>query len=348
MKHNKKIAGVLIFIICLMAMYNTSINKKDEAVSKTEFFMGTVVTITIYDKDKEYVLEEAFNMIKRVEEAISVNIENTEVNKLNNNAGKQEIKLSDISYEIIESALNYSRESNGQYDLTIGPLVELWSIGNEKAKVPTRDEIVKTKELVDYKKVRISEDTKSIFLEEENMKIDLGSIAKGYAADKVADIMRAEEVQRAIIDIGGNIYALGQKDEGERWTIGIQNPFDTRGEVVGSIGINNQSVVTSGIYERFIEEDGKKYHHILNPKTGYPYENDIAGVTIIADKSIDADALSTIVFTKGIEKGIKYIEEKENIEAIFISKDKDICLTSGLRKNFELLDNNFIIEDNYK
>ena len=139
-----------------------------------------------------------------------------------------------------------------------------------------------------------------------------------------------------IIDLGGNIYAHGIKPSGADWKIGIQNPFNNRGDIVGVVNIKNKTVVTSGIYERFIEQDGVKYHHLLNPHTGYPFENNIAGVSIITDKSIDADALSTTVFAKGIEDGLAFVESLPNVDAIFISKDNKIYLSSGAKDIFNL------------
>lgn len=175
------------------------------------------------------------------------------------------------------------------------------------------------------------------------MEIDLGSIAKGYIADEIANILKQEGVNRAIIDLGGNIYALGSKSSDSNWKIGIQNPFNDRGEVVGGIEVSDKTVVTSGIYERFIEENGVKYHHILNPKTGYPYETDIAGVSIIADESIDADALSTLTFTKGVEEGLRFIEGLDNVDAIFITNDKKIYITKNIRDKFNIINTEFEI-----
>lgn len=173
------------------------------------------------------------------------------------------------------------------------------------------------------------------------MKIDLGGIAKGYTADVITDILKENGVEHALVDLGGNIYALGNNPEGRPWKIGVQNPFDSRGKIVGYVPVENKSVVTSGIYERYIEKDGKKYHHILNPFTGYPYDNELAGITIISDKSIDGDALSTSVFSKGLEGGMKFIEKLPNIEAVFVTKDNKVYITSGLKNTFKLTNEEF-------
>ena len=177
------------------------------------------------------------------------------------------------------------------------------------------------------------------------MEVDLGSIAKGYAADEVVKILKQEGIRSAIIDLGGNIYALGSKNSDNNWKVGIQDSFSDRGKVIGAVEVFDKTVVTSGIYERFIEEDGVRYHHILNPKTGYPYETDIAGVSIIADNSIDADALSTLTFTKGVKEGLKFVENLDNVDAIFITNDKKIYLTENIKDNFKLMNNDFEISN---
>jgi thiamine biosynthesis lipoprotein len=304
--------------------------------------MGTVVTVTLYDSD-EKILDEVFDKVVEIENLVSVNKEGTEIDILNKNAGVKSVALSDSSFEIVKWAVKYSALSDGGYDLTIGPLVKLWNIGTDKAKVPTEYEINEAINLIDYKKVILNEDTKEVFLEDEGMSIDLGSIAKGYVADEITKILRENDIKKAIIDLGGNIFVLGQKSEDEDWTVGIQNPFESRGNAVGSLNVSNKAVVTSGIYERYLEQDSKKYHHILNPNTGYPYETEIVGVSIVADKSIDADALSTLAFTKGINEGIKLIESLDGVDAIFINEKKEVYITEGLEGNFKIIDDEFLL-----
>ena len=312
-----------------------------EPISRLELFMGTAIKVTLYNGGSEEILDKVFNRILEIENLVSINKENTELTNLNENAGIKPVKLSETSYDIIKKGIHYSQISQGGYDVTIGPLVKLWSIGLPEAKVPNNDEIEETIKNIDYSKVTMNDETKEVFLEESNMMLDLGSIAKGYVADEVASILKEENVDQAIIDLGGNIYALGLKNGDTNWKIGIQNPFDSRGQAVGVLEVSDKSVVTSGIYERFLEKDGVKYHHILNPKTGYPFESNIAGVSIVSDKSIDGDALSTLVFTKGVEEGLEFVESLKNIDAIFITNDKQVYTTSGLKDNFKILNEEF-------
>lgn len=344
-----KLKKLLILLLIAALFIGCSSNSSPEnsvtqdPISKTEFFMGTVVTITLYDSDDTSILDKAFKTIKEIEELVSINTSNTELDSVNNAAGKNPIQVSNTTFNIIEKGLEYSKLSNGAFDITVGPLVKLWSIGLPEAKLPTQEEIDNTIPLVDYTKLELDSSNRTVFLKESNMVIDLGSIAKGYAADEVVNILKENGVKSAIIDLGGNIYAYGLKPLGSDWKIGIQDPFSTRGDIIGILPVNNKTIVTSGIYERVYEENGVKYHHLLNPDTGYPFDNDIAGVSIITESSIDADALSTTVFSKGLFTGLDFVESLDSVDAIFISKDKKVYVSSGLKDTFILNNPDFTL-----
>ena len=337
----KKFIAMIIAIVLPIGLIGCTKEQTSESIGRTEVIMGTVVKVTLYDGGSQEILDKVFERIAEIENLVSINKEGTELNKLNENAGIKGVKVSDTSYEIIKRGLYYSELSNGGYDITIGPLVKLWSIGLPEAKVPTQEEIGKIIKNIDYSKVKINPDTKEVFLSEKGIMLDLGSIAKGYATDEIIKILTEEDVKQAIVDIGGNIYAMGLKNGDTNWKIGIQNPFDDRGNVLGSVEVSDKTVVTSGVYERFIEKNGVKYHHILNPDTGYPYKTEIAAVSIIADKSIDADALSTLIFTKGLDEGLNFVEKLDKIEAVFITNEKKVYITKGLRNNFKITDESF-------
>lgn len=344
MKSRCKAISLLIGIFLIFSLIGcTNSNDDSKPLSKTEYFMGTVVTVTLYDNKSEKIIDKAFEEVKKIEQLVSINMEGTELDEVNNNAGIKPVKVSDDTYNIIKKGLEYSSLTNGSFDITIGPLVKLWSIGLPEAKVPTIEEIKEKIQYINYNDVELNNSEKTVFLKKPGMIIDLGGIAKGYTADVIAQTLKDEGVEKAIIDLGGNIYALGEKAENTLWRIGIQNPDQTRGEIVGSINVKDKSIVTSGIYERFIEQDGVKYHHILSPKSGYPYDNEIAGVTIISDKSIDGDALSTSVFSMGITKGLEFINSLPDTEAIFITKDHKIYLTEGSQEIFKLINDDFQI-----
>ena len=338
---NKKIIVFFVTLMLAVGLVSCGEKKSKDPITRTELFMGTAIKVTIYDKSNEKILDEAFKRIIEIEDLVSINKEGTEITELNKNAGLKGVKLSDDSFNIVKKGLEYSKLSNGGYDLTIGPLVKLWSIGLPEAKVPSKNEIKDSIKKIDYKRVKINEDTKEVFLTEKGMMIDLGSIAKGYAADEIVKLLKENGVKEAIVDLGGNIYALGLKEGDKEWKVGIQDPFTDRGNVVGSIKVSNKSVVTTGIYERFVEKDGVKYHHILNPKDGYPYKTEIAGVSIIADESVDADGLSTLVFTKGLDEGIEFIESLEGVDAVFITEDRKVYTTNGIKDNFKMMNESF-------
>ncbi|MEG2867411.1 MAG: FAD:protein FMN transferase [Terrisporobacter sp.] len=338
---NKKIIAFFVTLMLVVGIVGCGEKKSKDPITRTELFMGTAIKVTIYDKSNEKILDKAFKRVIEIEDLVSINKEGTEITELNNNAGIKGVKLSDDSFNIVKKGLEYSKLSNGGYDLTIGPLVKLWSIGLPEAKVPNKNEIIDAIKKIDYKNVNINEDTKEVFLTEKGMMIDLGSIAKGYAADEIVKLLKENGVKEAIVDLGGNIYALGLKEGDKEWKVGIQDPFTDRGNVVGSVKVSNKSVVTTGIYERFIEKDGVKYHHILNPKDGYPYKTELAGVSIIADESVDADGLSTLVFTKGLDEGIKFIESLDGVDAVFITENRNVYTTDGIKDNFKMMNESF-------
>jgi len=198
--------------------------------------------------------------------------------------------------------------------------------------------------LVDYKDIISDKKNSTIMLGRTNQAIDLGAIAKGYTADEVKKVLLSNKISSAIINLGGNVYALGNKLDGTSWNIGIQNPLSTRGEYLGTINVTDKSIVTSGNYERFFIKDGVRYHHIFDPKNGYPADKGVISTTIVSDKSIDGDALSTSTYILGLDKGLKLVESIKGVEGIFITNDKKVYVTPGLKDSFELTDKEFTYE----
>lgn len=336
------IALVVILFLGFRFMSNDK-KSNEEDITKTNYIMGTVIKLSIYDDVDEKIFEESFDVIRNIESKMSLNIADSEVNSLNNKGFNEFVGISDQTLFVLEKSMEYSKLSDGYFDVTIGPLVELWGIGSDKARIPSSDEIKDSISKIDYKDVQI--DGNKVKLNKDNMVIDLGAIAKGYAADEVASFLKSKGVNRAIIDLGGNIYTLGSKEKNIPWTVGVQDPFnETRGDFIGVVKASDKSVVTSGVYERYLEQGGKKYHHILDPFTGYPIDNELMSVTIISDNSIDGDALSTTVFALGVQKGYELIKSLEGIDAIFITKDKEIYLTPNASDNFEIKSKDFKVK----
>ncbi|WP_066498054.1 FAD:protein FMN transferase [Abyssisolibacter fermentans] len=331
---------VLIMIISLI-LCSCVPKQVKKPISKTNLLMGTIVNIELYDDVDDKVFEEIFDRLKDIERKMSVNIEDSEVSKLNKASGNMSVRVSDETYYVVKEGKKYSEISKGNFDISILPLVKLWNIGTDQARIPTKEEIEQKKSLVNYKDIYMDDETKKIELKNKNMALDLGGIAKGYGADEITKILKKHDIKGGIIDLGGNITVYGDKQDGSNWTVGIQNPFEERNNYIGILTVKNQSIVTSGIYERYFEVEGKRYHHILSPFTGYPIENDLGSVTILSDESIKADSLSTSAFALGLEEGMKLLNSIENSEGIFITKDKKIYITDGIKDTFELTDKDF-------
>jgi len=303
--------------------------------------MGTLVKLTIYDQDFNdgTVFDKAFARIAEIEQKMTINTDNgeSEIIELNSLAGKDFVQLSPDTFYVLKKAIHFSEISDGKFDVTIGPLVKLWNIGTEAAAVPAEQQIAERLPLVNYRNLILDEQNSSAKLANPGMVVDLGAIAKGYAADEVAKILREAGVKHAIINLGGNILTINQKPDGSTWKLGLQDPFEPRGDYMGIVMLKDQTLVSSGTYERYFEVDGRRYHHILNPETGYPEDNSLLSVSIIGKQSIDADALSTGVFLLGLEKGMELIESLPGYEAIFITADKKVYVSSGINAdNFQI------------
>lgn len=337
---SKIISLFFVFIVTLLVGCNqtetNNVELVEEPYSQTEFMMGTYVSVQIYDKDQEKMLETAFDRVIDLDKKLAPTEPDSEIYAVNQAAGKEVVKVSDDVYRLIEKSVEYSEIREDGFDYTIGPITELWRIGFDDARVPDQEEIDEVLPLVDHNEVELDAEEKTVFLKQEGMKIDLGAIAKGYIADEMIKALKDDGVTTAIVDLGGNVVVMGDspKRENGGFNVGIQDPLDTRGQVVGSIKAKDQSIVTSGVYERYIEEDGEIYHHLMNPETGYPFDNSIAGVTIISDESIDGDAFSTVVFAFGLEDGLEYVNELDGLEAIFVSKDKEVYTSDGITEEF--------------
>ncbi|SKC51637.1 thiamine biosynthesis lipoprotein [[Eubacterium] yurii] len=322
------------------------IEDKIKSMGGQFFFLNSILTLDIYDTglDNAKINQEVEDRVRELENKMSTKIATSEVSKINDNAGIDKVKVSDDTFTVIKEALKYGKISKGKFDITVGNLVDLWGIGTENEKVPSKEEIQKALATVDYNKVEIDDNNKTVFLKDKGMKIDLGAIAKGYVADDIVKILEKDGVKSAIINLGGNVYVYGNKG-GKNFKIGIRNPLSPDpNDYLGIYQSQNESVVTSGVYERFFEKDGKRYHHILSTSDGYPIDNNLISTSIITKSSMDADALSTTTFALGLEEGLKLIENTKNTEAMFITADKKIYMTSGLKEKFELKNSDFTIE----
>lgn len=332
--------NLLIYILIITVLL-TGCQKQNDFIESNNLKLGTIVSIKIFNYNNTSIFKDIYSILDNIENKMSINIENNEISIINSLSKDQFLPISPETNEVIEKGIYYSNLSNGNFDITIEPLVSLWAIGTENENIPDISLINETIKLIDYNSLNLTNNTLSF--DKDNMKIDLGGIAKGYAADEITKFLLSKNINKALINLGGNIYALGSNQENKPWKVGIKNPFSDKSDIIGYVNVINKSVVTSGIYERYFIKDNIRYHHILSPFTGYPYDNDISGVTIITDKSIDGDALSTIAFSYGIKEGLDFINNIENTEAIFISNDKSIYLSNNL-DYFVLSNNSFTVK----
>ncbi len=306
-------------------------------VSQTYYIFDTVITVKIYDPGTtQRHFDDIKALLERIDREMNRQRKDSEIDRVNRQAGKEGVPVSEETYRVVRTALEYAVATDGKFDPTVGPLVDLWGIGHEGAAVPGKPELEQTLRLVNYRDAALDEDSMSVTLARPGMSLDLGAIAKGYAADLIAGYVRDQGFHKAIIDLGGNVLAMGSRPDGSGWRIGIQDPGEQRGNPLGMLEVQDQTIVTSGIYERYFAQDGIIYHHILDTGTGYPVDNSLLSVTIVTEESMQADAMSTSVFALGLADGMKFIESRGDAEAIFITKGMRIFLTSGLKGKFQL------------
>ncbi len=336
--HNKiKFVIVLIWLVLSMAFTgcSSSIKKENEDlkpnfITKSAFLLNTEVTINLYDKQEEEILDECMKLIKDYERIYSRTDETSELYSLNNRTAPHvglTYQISDDLSDIVKYGLYYSKLSEGAFDITIAPITSLWNFTSPTPMLPTEEALQAALPLVDYKNINLLQN--EITFAKDGVQIDLGAIAKGYIADKVKDYLLSRGVTSAMINLGGNVLCVGEKPDGTPFHVGIQKPYADRNETIAIMNINDLSVVSSGIYERFFTLNGKSYHHILNPETGYPYKNNLLSVTIISPKSTDGDGLSTTCFALGLDKGLELINSLSDIHAIFITDDYQIHYSKG-------------------
>ena len=307
----------------------------------SEIVMGTVCTINLFDRGTPALYSRVFARLKELENIFSFHIEDSDLNKVNLNAGIAPVMVNPELIEVLAKAMEYAEKSGGYFDPSIGPLVKLWGIGGNSPRVPNEEEIKQTLDLVNYREIEIDKEEGTVFLKRRGMILDLGAIAKGYAADELSRLLALEGLERGIIDLGGDIFALGEREDGAKWRIGIQDPRDDRGSYFGILEIQNKSVVTSGIYERSFVEEESRYHHILSTLSGYPVDNGLLSVTVVADNAIDADALSTAAFALGWETGFELIAQVPGAAVIFVSEDLTVRLSEGMEKYFTISSNDY-------
>ena len=339
MKKQKTLLFFLILVICIVVFWTgdrplSILKKQQEPIAETGFYLNTVVTITIYDSQDTSLLKECMEICQDYENQFSRTIPTSEIFRLNHGELADAQKVSHLSpetAELIQKGLYFAELSGGAFDPTIGPVSSLWDFTSDEPAIPSDSDIQSNLPLVDYEKISLV--GQEISFNQDGMQLDLGAIAKGYIADRIKEYLLSQNVQSATINLGGNVLCIGSKPDGSPFRVGIQKPFDDRNTYIAIVEVTDGSVVTSGNYERYFEKDGKLYHHILNPSTGYPYENGLTSVTILSDISVDGDGLSTSCYALGLEKGMELIENLPGVEALFITEDGEMHYSENFPRN---------------
>ena len=300
---------------------------ESESLTMSGMYFDTIVQIEAWGATDD-IMEHCKELCEYYEGLFSATIDTSEVSEINQAEGKP-VTVSPETAELISKGVEYGRLSNGRFDVTIAPASSLWNFtDNTENTIPDPEKLDEAVSHIDYSCIQIEGNT--VTLTDPEARIDLGGIAKGYIADRLKEYLISEGIEHALIDLGGNMLTLGGRYDGTAFRIGIQRPFAETGTVMAAVSVRDKSVVSSGDYERYFEKDGTIYHHILDPRTGYPIQNDLYQVTIISDSSVDGDALSTTCYALGLEKGMDLIESMIGVEAVFVTDDYEIHETSGV------------------
>lgn len=306
---------------------------KNSYIDRSFFALGTINYIKVFGYEDKSLIDQAVEKVLEIDDMMSAFKRHSDVSRLSHNAGYRFVKINNETLKLLKHSIKFSKMSCGAFDITIRPLVELWGIGKKQNYIPSESEIENTKGLVNYNDILIDEDSFFASLKNPGQAVDLGSIAKGYAADEVRKILLNNGITNGLINLGGNIITIGNRPDGKPWQIGIQNPLAPTGQYLGILSVTDKTIVTSGSNERFFIKNGIRYHHILDPRTGRPAQSSLLSVTAVCDSSTDADALTTALFVLGLENGM-HLLKKLKAQAIFITEDLGIITTDGLNEEF--------------
>jgi len=316
------------FFILILVLTLSGCDYSQASVKRTEFALGTYITVRIdgmSTRQAEYALKLAFNRLYEIEALASAKNPNSALAVVNENAFETYVHVSEELFFLLKTGLYYSELTDGAFDITLGTIVELWGINTENARVPTQEELAEALENSGFEHLVLNEDVNSVRFLKEGLKIDLGALAKGYAADEMKRVLVENGVENAVLDLGGDIITIGDKN-GAGWLVGLEHPRNF-GEICAKLRVSGLAIVTSGDYQRNFTHDGKLYHHIFDSRTGFPADSGIVSATVIAESAMIADALSTALFVTG--------EALPDIDFILIDSDMNFVYSENL--NFELV-----------
>lgn len=303
--------------------------------SRSIRMMGTKIDLNVTVRENPtFVLDAIVELLKKYEHRFSANSDTSELMTINKNAGIAPVVVHPELFELIQIGREHSLAKNSLLNIAIGPLIQTWRIGFDDAKVPADEDIQSLLAITNPQDITLDDTKKAVYLTKKGMKIDLGALAKGYIADRIIDYLGEINAQSALINLGGNLVTFGpqMKRDDLLWRIGIQNPIETRGQSQIILKVPNKSVVTSGIYERNLIDNGQTFHHIFNPDTGYPVATDLASLTIISDLSVDGEIWTTRLFGQTPHEILTMVSKTPHIECLLISQDGEINYSDGLQK----------------
>lgn len=329
-----RVRGLCLAAICILALSSCSsvdtTNVKNNTVNeaeKTVYAMDTVMTLKAYGENAEKALDDAEKEIERLDSTLRRGSEESEIYKVNT---EKSAEVSENTVNLVKDALDICSSTNGAFDISIAPVMDLWGFYTKDFYVPTSNELSEELSKVDYNNITVDNNMISV---RDNSQLDLGGIAKGFLSGRIMEIFKDNGVESGIISLGGNVQTLGKKINGSSWKVAIQNPDNDA--YIGGLSISDKAVITSGGYQRFFERDGVTYHHIIDPKTGYPANSGVKSVSIVSDNGTLADGLSTALFVMGLDKGTEYWKSHDGFDVIFVTDDNLIYITEGLKNIFE-------------
>jgi thiamine biosynthesis lipoprotein len=323
---------IILLALSLSLVFFSSCKGEIQLEAQTQIALGTVCSIKLPKGTKNSVYEECFKILSNVEQEISRTREDSYISVLNRD---KKVQTNTEVFQLFEYAIDLAKESEGKFNIAMGKVVSLWDIGGSNQRIPSSLELNEAK--IDYNEIILDKANLSISIP-SNMEIDFGALGKGYAGDKLRDYLKSVELDKAIVNLGGNVLVIGNKSENQPWTIGLQDPNDIE-KIFVALKVEDLSIVTSGTYERFFYQEGIKYHHILDPNTLYPSESDILSSTIIGKDSLICDSLSTTCFLLGREKALEFMKNYEDYSAFFLLSDNSIVTSDNFNYEYRVFEN---------
>ncbi len=322
MNKTKYFAAVIV-VLCTVVLFGCAQGQTAErSATGIEFVMNTWIEQRWYGKNAQKTYDEVLGALRDLENKLSLYVGDSEISRLNSAAGLHPVALSHDTYQFLQQAVGYCAQADGLFDITIAPLTLVWNVTGENPRVPTQVEIENAQKLVDYRRIIFDDDNETVMLADKDMQIDLGGIAKGMAAA----LMRQYPVENGVqgyVSIGGNMMVQGKKPDGSAYVIGIRDPRGDASEYIASLSLEGLTMATTGDYERYFEQDGVRYHHVLDPFTGYPAKTDLIAVTVVSEDGALADYLSTLIFMRGTQALPQYL-------------NRDDCMVLAVTNNLEV------------